>query len=155
MRQQRVLRVVVMVMVTALLAAGCSGVSWNPVRWFKKAPPPPPAVVAVLKIEPGSENAADRFAQSWDGARLIVDIESPSGVGRATLRPANGPWPLRLAFRMHVSALEGFEVRGAQNLRISLGAEPLTQPALIDLPYGIYAKDTPQIDIQWVDHYRQ
>src|SRR6185312_14264206 len=78
MRQQRVLRVVVMVMVTALLAAGCSGVSWNPVRWFKKAPPPPPAVVAVLKIEPGSENAADRFAQSWDGARLIVDIESPS-----------------------------------------------------------------------------
>jgi hypothetical protein len=142
------------ILLLSLCVAGCSAAAWNPVHWFKKAPPPAAPVVQVLTIEPGSANTSDRFAQSWDGARLIVDIESPSGVGRATLRPANGPWPLRLAFRMHVSALEGFEVRGAQNMRISLGAEPLTEPALIDLPYGIYVKDTSQIDIQWVDHYR-
>jgi hypothetical protein len=70
------------------------------------------------------------------------------------LKPRDQGWPLRLAFRLHLSALEGFEVRGAQNMRWNLGHDPLTAPALIDLPAGTYTKESPEIEIQWVDHYR-
>ena len=98
--------------------------------------------------------AGDRFTQSWEGVRLVVDIHSDTGIGRAVLKPRDQGWPLRLAFRLHLSAVEGFEVRGAQNLRWSLGQDPLTEPAMIDLPAGAYAKDSPEIEVQWVDHYR-
>lgn len=138
-----------------LTLTACSHWSWNPVTWFQKKPEAPPPVVEVLGIESRSANpAGDRFTQSWEGVRVVVDIYSDSGIGRAVLKPRDQGWPLRLAFRLHLSALEGFEVRGAQNLRWSLGHEPLTQPALIDLPAGAYAKDTPEIEVQWVDHYR-
>lgn len=150
-------RAVLSAATVAVLVAGCSSWSWNPAKWslFHRAAEPVPPPVQVLTIASASTNpGGESFVQSWDGTRLIVDIHSPNGTGRATLRPAGERWPLRLAFRMHVGALEGFEVRGAQNLRISLGPEPLAEPALIDLPYGIYLKDTPQIEIQWVDHYR-
>lgn len=139
----------------SLALAGCGQWSWNPLKWFGGREPAAAPIVDVLAIESGSANAAgERFEQSWDGARLIVDIHSPSGIGRATLRPRAQGWPLRLAFRLHVSALEGFEAKSAQNMRISLGSEPLPEPALIDLPYGVVAKDSTQLDIQWVDHYR-
>lgn len=150
----RAQRVWVVILLTATLA-GCSHWSWSPATWFKTQPEPPPPAVEVLSIESQSANpAADRFSQSWDGVRLVVDIHSGPGIGRAVLKPRAQGWPLRLAFRLHLSALEGFEVRGTQNMRWSLGHEPLTEPALIDLPYGTYAKDSPQIEIQWVDHYR-
>lgn len=140
---------------TALLLAGCSQWSWNPVRWFDKPPEAKPPLVEVLAIESNTANpGGERFEQSWDGARLVVDIHSPGGIGRATLRPREQGWPLRLAFRVHTSALEGFEARGAQNMRISLGREPLTEPAFIDLPHGVIAKDSAQLEIQWVDRYR-
>jgi len=139
----------------SLPLAGCGTWSWNPVKWFQKQPELPPPVVQVLTIESTSASpSGESFSQSWDGARLIVDIESPSGIGKATLKPGGQGWPLRLAFRMHVTALEGFEAHAAQNLRISLGSQPLTEPALIDLPYGIYTKESSQLEIQWVDHYR-
>ncbi len=140
--------------VIALLLAGCGQWSWNPVRWFQRPPAAGPPLVEVLAIESTTASpAGERFEQSWDGARLIVDVHSPSGIGKAILRP-RGQWPLRLAFRMHVSALEGFEARAAQNMRISLGREPLSEPPLIDLPYGVVAKDSEQLEVQWVDHYR-
>lgn len=139
----------------ALVLSGCGQWSWNPVKWFQRPPPAGPPLVEVLNIESTSANAAgERFEQSWDGARLIVDVHSPAGIGKAILRPAGQGWPLRLAFRLHVSALEGFEARAAQNMRISLGREPLPEPALIDVPYGVVAKDSEQLEVQWVDHYR-
>ncbi len=137
--------------------AACSQWSWNPARWnpFKDEPEPPPPPVEVLSIESRSANpAGDRFTQSWDGVRLVIDIHSDAGFGRALLKPRDQGWPLRLAFRLHLSALEGFEVRAAQNLRWNLGHDPLTEPAFIDLPHGAYAKDSPEIEIQWVDRYR-
>ncbi len=138
-----------------LTLAACSHWSWNPATWFSKKPEAPPPVVEMLSIESRSTNpAGDRFTQSWEGVRLVVDIYSETGIGRAVLRPRNQGWPLRLAFRLHLSAVEGFEVRGAQNLRWSLGHDPLTEPAMIDLPAGAYAKDSPEIEVQWVDHYR-
>lgn len=140
-----------------LLSAGCSQWSWNPMKWdlFGKKTEAPPPAVEMLAIESRTANpAGERFEQHWDGARLVVDIHSPGGIGRATLKPRDQGWPLRLAFRLHLSALEGFEARGAQSMRFSLGREALTEPALIDLPYGIVAKDSPELDIQWVDRYR-
>ena len=135
-----------------LTLCGCSHWSWNP---FKKEPEAPPPPVEMLSIESLSPNpASDRFAQSWEGVRLMVDVYSDTGIGRAVLKPRDQGWPLRIAFRLHLTALEGFEVRAAQNLRWDLGHEPLTQPAVIDLPAGAYTKESPQIEIQWVDHYR-
>jgi hypothetical protein len=146
-------RTVLITLALSLPVAGCGSWSWNPVKWFQKQPEPPPPVVEMLTIESPS-TGGDSFSQSWDGARLIVDITSPGGSGKATLKPREQGWPLRLAFRMHVTALEGFEAHAAQNLRISLGSQPLTEPALVDLPYGIYTKDSSQLEIQWIDHYR-
>lgn len=140
-----------------LLLAGCSQWSWNPTKWdlFGKKTEAPPPTVEMLAIQSGTANpAGERFEQHWDGARLVIDIHSSSGIGRATLKPRDQGWPLRLAFRLHLSAVEGFEVKGAQSMRFSLGHEALTEPALIDLPYGILNKDSPQLDIQWVDRYR-
>lgn len=138
-----------------LLTTGCSQWSWNPMKWFGDKAEAPPPRVEMLAIESHSANpAGERFEQQWDGARLVVDIHSASGIGHATLKPRDQGWPLRLAFRLHLGAVEGFEVKGAQSMRFSLGHEPLTEPALIDLPYGIVAKDSPQLDIQWVDRYR-
>jgi hypothetical protein len=139
----------------ALTLSACGQWSWNPATWFNKKPEAPPPVVEVLGIESRSANpAGDRFTQSWEGARLVVDIYSDTGIGRAVVKPRDQGWPLRLAFRLHLSAVEGFEVRGAQNLRWSLGHDPLTEPAMIDLPAGAYTKESPEIEIQWVDHYR-
>jgi hypothetical protein len=141
----------------AILLSGCSQWSWNPAKWdlFGKKAEAPPPIVEILSIESRSANpAGERFEQHWDGARLVVDIHSASGIGEATLKPREQGWPLRLAFRLHLNAVEGFEVKGAQSMRFSLGHEPLTEPALIDLPYGIVAKESPQLDIQWIDRYR-
>lgn len=140
-----------------ILLAGCSQWSWNPAKWdlFDKKTEAPPPPVEMLSIESRSANpAGESFEQHWDGARLVVDVHSASGIGEATLKPREQGWPLRLAFRLHLNAVEGFEVKGAQSMRFSLGHEPLTEPALIDLPYGIVAKDSPQLDIHWVDRYR-
>lgn len=141
----------------ALVVTGCANWSWNPAQWslFSSKPEPAPPAVEVLAIESLSPNpAADRFSQSWEGARLVIDVHSDTGIGRAVLRPREQGWPLRLAFRLHLSALEGFEVRAAQNLRFGLGHDPLTEPAFIDVPHGAYTKDSPRIEIQWVDRYR-
>jgi hypothetical protein len=135
----------------ALTLSAC-GWSWNP---FSKKPEAPPPTVEVLSIESRSPNpAGDRFTQSWEGVRLVVDVYSDTGIGRAVLKPRDQGWPLRIAFRLHLAALEGFEVRAAQNLRFNLGHDPLTEPALIDLPAGAYTKESPEIEIQWVDQYR-
>lgn len=144
-------------LVPLLALAGCANGSWNPAKWslFNKDPEPAPPVVEVLTIESLSPNSSgDHFTQSWDGVRLVVDVHSDSGIGRALLKPRDTAWPLRIAFRLHLSAVESFEVHGAQTLRFSLGHEPLTEPAFIDVPAGAYTSDSPQIEIQWVDHYR-
>jgi hypothetical protein len=157
--KKKILRVsgaLLLVLLTAL-ASGCSQWSWNPKEWdlFGNKAPAPPPVVDVLAIESTSgDPGGERFEQSWDGTRLVIDIYSPNGIGRATLKPRDQGWPLRLVFRLHLGALEGFEARGAQNMRFSLGSTALSEPAVIDLPYGIVAKDSPQLDIQWVDRYR-
>jgi hypothetical protein len=127
----------------ALALAGCADWSWNPAKWslFNKEPEPAPPVVEVLAIESLSPNpAADRFSQSWDGVRLVIDVQSDAGIGRAVLKPREAGWPLRMAFRLHLRALEGLS--SAQTLRFGLGYEPLTEPAFIDLPPGAYTKDS-------------
>jgi len=150
MRLQRTLSLAVL----AILCAGCGQWSWNPAKWFREPAPAPMAAVQVLTIE-STSGGGDRFVQSWEGARLVVDVHSAGGSGTAVLKPAEGQsWPLRLAFRVHSSALAEFEANGAQALRMSFGSVPLTEPALIDLPYGIYRKESPQLEIRWLGNYR-
>jgi hypothetical protein len=150
MRLQRTLSLAVL----AILCTGCAQWSWNPAKWFREPAPAAAAEVQVLTID-STSGGGDRFVQSWDGARLVVDVHSAGGSGTALLKPVEGQsWPLRLAFRVHSSGLAEFEARGAQVLRMSFGSEPLTEPALIDLPYGIYRKESPQLEIRWLGNYR-
>ena len=95
----------------------------------------------------------DRFRQTFEGERLIVDVESPSGIGGATFRPGRGVWPARLAFRFHLRGLEGFEARGAKEFRTSIAEKPLTEPPVVDVPHDVY-EGADALAIGWVDFYR-
>ena len=107
-----------------------------------------------LKIESHAWNVDDdRFRQSFEGDRLVVDVESETGIGRATFRPGRGVWPARLAFRLHLRGLEGFEARGVKEFRTSVAEKPLAEPATIDVPRDVYEGGT-SLEIRWVDFYR-
>jgi hypothetical protein len=59
------------------LLAACSQWSWNPKDWFASKPEPAPAPVDLLSIQSESANATgERFVQTWEGARLVVDVYS-------------------------------------------------------------------------------
>ena len=115
-----------------------------------------PEVVSLgpLKIAPHLRPGADdRFTQTFEGERLVVDVESPTGIGGATFRPGRGVWPARLAFRLHLRGLEGFEARGAKEFRTSIAEKPLTAPPIVDVPRDVY-EGADALEIRWVDFYR-
>jgi hypothetical protein len=149
MRSIRPVRITVLGLLL-ILSSGCSQWSWNPARWFDAEKSAPAPEVQVLTIEGTSAVAGDRFVQRWDGARLIVDVHSAGGTGSALFKPATAQgWPPRLAVRVHSHALAQFEALGAQNIRMTFGSAPLTEPALIDLPHGVYRRESPQLEIRW------
>ena len=64
----------------APMLSACSHWSWNPRDWFGGKPEPVPAPLDLLSIQSMSANpTGERFVQSWEGARLVVDIYSDSG----------------------------------------------------------------------------
>ena len=129
-----------MLAVLALAAVGCST---GQRAWL-----------GPLYIEQHSRDQKhENFKQTFEGDRLVVDVESPSGIGHATFRPGRGVWPARLSFRLHLKALEGFEARGTKEFRTFLREKPLTAPAVVDVPKDVY-EGADSLDIRWVDFYR-
>ncbi len=53
---------------------------------------------------------AERIEWSEEGDGVLFSIYSRRGIGRATLTPASGAWPSRVAFRLYLKGLERFRV---------------------------------------------
>jgi len=131
---------VVFVAIAAVFALGCSA---GQRAW------PGPLYVEQHSSDPQGES----FAQAFEGDRLIVDVESRTGIGHATFRPGRGVWPDRLSFRLHLRGLEGFEARGVKEFRTSVKEKPLLDPPVVDVPKDVY-EGAESLDIRWVDFYR-
>ena len=109
--------------------------------------------VAVELLGPRAEG--DRIETSLDTGRLVIGVHSTSGIGRARiLRPAGG-WPVAVEFRLHLAALEGFEVRGATVFAIPATLYGVAdEPIEVALPVEVFDDATEALWVQWVDRYR-
>jgi hypothetical protein len=113
---------------------------------------------------------ADSTQVRWEGASLVVDLYSPSGIGAARITWPGEMKAEALLLRLHLAGLEGFQVTdGAQQAALSVGSTP---------PYPVHAEGSAQdidvqrgegvyevrlgptwlqsggLDVQWVDFYR-
>ncbi len=57
---------------------------------------------------------ADRIRFVVDRAKTIVDISSPSGIGRSSLRRESRQWPDSVVVRLHLNGLERFAVSNGE-----------------------------------------
>ena len=114
---------------------------------------PAPSLGPLYVESHSRDRKGERFTQAFDGDRLVVDVESELGIGRATFRPGRGVWPARLAFRMHLKGLEGFEARGAKKFETSVAEKPLSVPPVVEVPRDVY-EGAAELEIRWVDFYR-
>ena len=65
----------------------------------------------------------DGHSLSVEGESATIDIRSPRGIGRTTVRSADGNWPKRLILRLHLKGLEHFEIsNGLQALATSVSS---------------------------------
>ena len=103
----------------------------------------------------GPRAAGDRIETSFDAGRLVIDVYSVNGIGRARiLRPAGG-WPESIVFRLHLAALEGFDVRGATDFTLPATLTPdADEPIEVALPTDLVDAGPAALDVQWVDRYR-
>ncbi len=131
-----------------------------------------------------STEKRNRIASVPDPFRVVLLVESPTGIGRARLTPATpGRWPERVVLRLRLAALESFEV---DNGAVKIHTEFKNQPPFAQLassgdgkhigeasPYWIFAKrergenlfeltlpaallkNAPAaLEIQWIDYLR-
>jgi hypothetical protein len=111
-----------------------------------------------------TERAQDTARQVRDGRDAVIEVTSPSGIGRMTLVPATGaawPSPLRLRLRYAPGrpfrTLEGLDlsVDGAvvatrETMRVEAGRAWLD----VVLPADTATPGKP-LHVQWVDAYRR
>jgi hypothetical protein len=137
-----------MLAVGILLITGCVAdpVGGTEMRFHATTP-------AIELLGPRAEG--DRIEATLEPDRLLLDVHSASGIGRARiLRPAGG-WPDSVEFRLHLPALEGFEVRGATGFTIPATlAAPADGPIEIRLPDTVVDAGTEALWVQWIDRYR-
>lgn len=103
------------------LPAGCV---WQPLE----------PVAAAVESEP----AATRVVVVRSADRTLVEVRSPSGIGRSRVTFAETLPPGPLEFRLHLAALENFELTYA-NTRVTLsvpqgGVDPLVTLRASDQP---------------------
>jgi hypothetical protein len=123
-------------------------------------------VITVLSAHQARE--ADRLTLGISDSVDIVDVMSPTGIGQAEITSLTGIWPSRLVFRLHLQALEGFEVaRGEQRFSNSLSSEENTRrhqasqtgqrldPIEVEIPPKLLRQGVGSLIIQWVDWYRR
>ncbi len=82
----------------------------------------------------------DAHALTVSPASATLDLRSPGGIGRTTLRSADGTWPHRVLLRLHLRGLEHFTISdGTRSLSsgvTSSGDHPT-------LPTTLEGKDAP------------
>jgi hypothetical protein len=58
----------------------------------------------------GPRKEGDRIDVSTLKDSILLSVHSKSGIGRATIGPAQGGWPVRLLVRFYLKGLESFSV---------------------------------------------
>ena len=103
--------------------------------------------------------------QSADARLLVVElpdtvrveVHSPKGIGRATLRRSGSRWPGHLVLRLHLKGLEGLElVAGSDTVRKSeptSAGPPASGWYEVEVP-GELLEGEAELRVGWVDFYR-
>lgn len=111
-----------------------------------------------------TERAQDIARQVRDGRDAVIEVTSPSGIGRMTLAPASGAaWPSPLRLRLRYA--QGRPFRTLEGLDLSVDGTVLaTRDAMrveagrawleVVLPAKAMTSGKP-LQVQWVDAYRR
>jgi hypothetical protein len=111
-----------------------------------------------------TERTQDIARQVRDGRGVVIDITSPSGIGRMTLAPASGAaWPASLRLRLRYAPDRPFRTLEGLDLSVD-GKVVATRDALrveagrawleVTLPVDVVMPGKP-LRVQWVDAYRR
>ncbi len=93
--------------------------------------------------------SAQGFPQYWKRNTLVVDLQSASGTGGITLKPAEGgKFPVRVAFRVMPGSIGLLEVQADQRMLLPVTREG-AKPVDLELVPGVYTAKTPQITVKW------
>lgn len=67
---------------------------------------PPAAGPATPEFQIATDKPDDVVTATMDGERLLVDVQSASGIGSAGVRAADGAMPPAVLIRLHLNGLE-------------------------------------------------
>lgn len=120
-------------------------------------------VAAAAPLSLRTERAGDAARALRDGRGVVVEITSPTGIGRMTIAPpARRAWPSPLRLRLRYAP--GRPFRTLEGLEVSVdGAVGATREAMrvearrdgleVVLPADVAQAGKP-LRVQWVDAYR-
>lgn len=111
-----------------------------------------------------TERVQDIARQVRDGRDAVIEVTSPSGIGRMTLAPATGAaWPSPLRLRLRYAPGRPFRTLEGLDLSVD-GKVVATRDAMrveagrawleVVLPADVMASGKP-LHVQWVDAYRR
>ncbi len=111
-----------------------------------------------------TERTQDIARQVRDGRGVVIDVTSPSGIGRMTLASAsNAAWPSPLRLRLRYAPGRPFRTLEGLDLSVD-GKVVATRDAMrveagrawleVTLPTEVTASGKP-LHVQWVDAYRR
>ncbi|MGB3767252.1 MAG: hypothetical protein WA947_11895 [Phormidesmis sp.] len=112
----------------------------------------------------------DRFEA--DRSNTLIDVSSEFGIGRATVKLAQGEWPEAVTVRLHLRGLEGFTVSNGTTViekhqlsvqAYSFNGRFFSRDDSVDetgyyevrLPALLFAEGATALEIQWIDFYRR
>lgn len=123
--------------------------------------------LSLTLIPTGHDKENDQLTLAFTGSTAIIDITSPTGIGKAKITTATGHWPQRVIFRLHLQALEGFQVsNGNYHFNYALESEhnayrynqakagQKLDPIEVEVPPGWLEEAPATLNIQWIDWYR-
>lgn len=67
---------------------------------------PPAAAPAISEFQIATDKTDNVVTATAEGDRLLVDVQSASGIGNAGVRAANGKLPSVVVMRLHLAGLE-------------------------------------------------
>lgn len=135
------IRFAVVVLLTLSLAACSGGRIWP----FGKQTPPTQETASTFVFEGSGSN----IPQYWRRNTVVIDLQGVGGSGALSARLGDGHrWPMRVAVRVRPGSFGELEVNGAQRVILPV---PEDGAAFVDLelPSGIYRRDTVALEIRW------
>lgn len=151
-------RLIFSVILAGLVLSACSFNSW-----FAAKPE------YELQFEMTGANQGSNSSEIIAHAKkAVVEIYSDNGIGTALLKSSNGKWPKKLRFSFHLTGLEWFEAKtGSKKFEYSFkqdekliefkrsNPERKISPITVDLPREFLIHVIENIEIHWVDWYRE